>query len=127
AFIEKLASLRKREIAQGVNLLGPHRDDLAFMEGPMNLATYGSRGQQRGAALALKVAELEAIEIETGDQPLLVLADVLSELDPTRRAALLDGVGDISQVILTTAEPESIPAAFIESARWLNVRSGEIG
>ncbi len=127
AFTEKLASLRRREIAQGVNLLGPHRDDLAFMEGPVNLAVYGSRGQQRGAALALKLAELEAIEIETGDQPILVLDDVLSELDPTRRAALLESVGEISQVILTTAEPESIPRAFAASARWLNVRDGEIG
>jgi DNA replication and repair protein RecF len=127
AFLEKLKSLRKREIAQGVNLLGPHRDDLAFLEGPINLATYGSRGQQRGAALALKLAELEAIELETGDQPILVLDDVLSELDPTRRTALLDGIGTISQVILTTAEPEAVPAAFAASARWLPVRAGAIG
>ncbi len=126
AFNEKLKSLRKREIMQGVNLLGPHRDDLAFLEGPINLATYGSRGQQRGAALALKLAELEAIELETGDQPILVLDDVLSELDPTRRAALLDSIGPISQVILTTAEPDAIPAAFAATAHWLPVRAGMI-
>jgi DNA replication and repair protein RecF len=124
AFIEKLHALRKREIAQGVNLLGPHRDDLAFWEGPMNVATYGSRGQQRGAALALKLAELEAIELETGNQPILVLDDVLSELDPTRRAALLGSIEGISQVILTTAEPEAIPANFADAARWLHVRQG---
>jgi DNA replication and repair protein RecF len=126
AFIEKLHALRKREIAQGVNLLGPHRDDLAFWEGPMNVATYGSRGQQRGAALALKLAELEAIELETGDQPILVLDDVLSELDPTRRAALLGSIAEISQVILTTAEPEAIPANFADAARWLHVSQGTI-
>ncbi len=126
AFGEKLATLRRREILQGVCLLGPHRDDMAFWEGPINLATYGSRGQQRGAALALKLAELEAIETETGDQPILVLDDVLSELDPTRRAALIASVGDIRQVILTTAEPEALPSTFMETATWLRVQHGAI-
>ena len=124
AFLAQLAALRKREILQGVNLLGPHRDDLAFWEGTINLATYGSRGQQRGAALALKLAELEAIETETGDQPILVLDDVLSELDPTRRAALLAGITDIHQVILTTAEPDALPATFGTSATWLRLKNG---
>jgi DNA replication and repair protein RecF len=126
AFVEKLASLRRREIAQGVNLLGPHRDDLAFFAGPVNLATYGSRGQQRVAALALKLAELEAIEIETGDQPILVLDDVLSELDPTRREALLASVAAISQVILTTAEPAALPATFVANAQVLAVKAGTV-
>jgi DNA replication and repair protein RecF len=126
AFVEKLASLRRREIAQGVNLLGPHRDDLAFLEGAINLATYGSRGQQRGAALALKLAELEAIETETGDQPILVLDDVLSELDPARRVALLASVSAIDQVILTTAEPDSLPPDYVAAAQVLNVRAGAI-
>jgi DNA replication and repair protein RecF len=126
AFREKLARLRAREIAQGANLLGPHRDDLAFFGGPVDLAVYGSRGQQRTAALALKLAELKTIEAETGDQPILVLDDVLSELDSTRRGALLGSIGGLEQVILTTAEPESVPAAFIEQARMLNVQSGTI-
>ena len=124
ALLEQLAAFRKREILQGVNLLGPHRDDLTFWEGTINLATYGSRGQQRGAALALKLAELEAIETETGDQPILVLDDVLSELDPTRRAALLTGITAMNQVILTTAEPDALPSAFGASATWLRLKSG---
>ena len=126
AFTERLAALRRREIAQGVNLLGPHRDDLAFFTGSINLATYGSRGQQRVAALALKLAELEAIEVETGDQPILVLDDVLSELDPTRREALLAGVTEIAQVILTTAEPATLPATFVANAHMLEVRAGTV-
>ena len=89
-------SVRRREIAQGANVLGPHRDDLAFLAGGVNLATYGSRGQQRTVALALKLAELEYIEAETGDQPILLLDDVLSELDAQRRADLLDGGEAIS-------------------------------
>ena len=77
----RLGELRRREIAQGANVLGPHRDDLAFLAGGMDISTYGSRGQQRSVALALKLAELDYIEHETGDQPILLLDDVLSELD----------------------------------------------
>ncbi|MFI5274509.1 MAG: DNA replication/repair protein RecF, partial [Ktedonobacterales bacterium] len=87
-FRERLVELRRRELAQGVNVLGPHRDDLAFLAGEMDLATYGSRGQQRSAALALKLAELGYIEQQTGDQPILLLDDVLSELDAERRGDL---------------------------------------
>lgn len=123
-FRRRLTTLRRREIAQGVNLLGPHRDDLGFFDGLMDLAIFGSRGQQRSAALALKLAELEAMEAERGDQPVLILDDVLSELDPRRRAALLACVVDLHQVILTTAEPESIPFAFADQAVSLVVRSG---
>lgn len=126
AFQEKLKEIRRREMHQGVNLLGPHRDDLGFIEGTVDLGTFGSRGQQRAAALALKLAELEAIETETGDQPILVLDDVLSELDPKRRAALLESVSDIEQVIITTAEPDSLPISFTSGARVLSVKSGHI-
>jgi DNA replication and repair protein RecF len=126
AFLEKLASLRRREIMQGVNLLGPHRDDLAFLEGQINLATFGSRGQQRTAALALKLAELEAVETETGDQPILVLDDVLSELDPKRREALLANVSAVEQTFLTTAEPDALSPAFSADAHMLAVKTGTI-
>src|SRR5262249_5750183 len=76
-----LEGARRREVAQGANVLGPHRDDVAFFDGAIDLATYGSRGQQRSVALALKLAELEYIEQATGEQPVLLLDDVLSELD----------------------------------------------
>ncbi len=127
AFRARLASLASREMAQGVNLLGPHRDDLGFFDGGVDLATYGSRGQQRGAVLALKLAELDAVATETGDEPILVLDDVLSELDATRRAALLAGIGTVPQVILTTAEPDALPANFVACATLLTVQAGTIG
>lgn len=126
AFLERLVSLRRREILQGVNLLGPHRDDLAFFEGPVNLGVFGSRGQQRTAALALKLAEFEAMETETGDQPILVLDDILSELDPARQAALLQRISSVSQVFLSTAEPEKLPPDFLAQARVLQVQGGTI-
>src|SRR5258707_3020673 len=113
---QRLGELRRREIAQGANVLGPHRDDLAFLAGAVDLSTYGSRGQQRSVALALKLAELEYIERETGDQPILLLDDVLSELDAQRRADLLAAVRGLDQVLLTTTDAGSVPAAALADA-----------
>ncbi|MGZ3582667.1 MAG: DNA replication/repair protein RecF, partial [Ktedonobacterales bacterium] len=124
----QLAQLRRREIAQGANVLGPHRDDLAFLAGGVDLATYGSRGQQRSVALALKLAELGYIEQETGDQPILLLDDVLSELDARRRADLLEAVSGLDQVLLTTTDLDSLPDEARKSAdtHIYRVRAGQI-
>ncbi len=126
----RLQELRRREIAQGVNALGPHRDDLAFLlqtpAGPVDLATYGSRGQQRSAALALKLAELEYIEMETGDQPILLLDDVMSELDAQRRADLLLAVRELEQVLLTTTDVSTLPGDALARAQIYEVRAGRV-
>jgi DNA replication and repair protein RecF len=128
--LAQLREQRRREIAQGANVVGPHRDDLAFLldtpAGAINLYTYGSRGQQRSAALALKLAELEYIEAETGDQPILLLDDVLSELDAQRRRDLLAAVVNLEQVLLTTTEVETVPQEARAAARLLTVRTGAI-
>jgi DNA replication and repair protein RecF len=128
--LARLSELRRREIAQGVNVLGPHRDDVAFLlqtpVGPMDLAIYGSRGQQRSVALALKLAELEYIEMETGDQPILLLDDVLSELDAQRRADLLLAVRDLEQVMLTTTDTASVPSEALARAQVYDVRGGGV-
>lgn len=123
---QRLGELRRREIAQGANVLGPHRDDLAFLAGAVDLSTYGSRGQQRSVALALKLAELEYIERETGDQPILLLDDVLSELDAQRRADLLVAVRGLDQVLLTTTDAGSVPAAALADAHVYRVRAGQV-
>ncbi len=125
-FLEQLARLRKSEIAQGVNLLGPHRDDMIFLSETIPLGVYGSRGQQRIAALALKLAELRVMEDIDGDRPILALDDVLSELDATRRGALLNHVKNYTQVFLATAEPEALPDDFMKSAVRLRVTQGTI-
>ncbi|HEY7342009.1 MAG TPA: DNA replication/repair protein RecF [Ktedonobacterales bacterium] len=124
AFRARLVELRRREIAQGANVLGPHRDDLAFYAGDINLTTYGSRGQQRTVALALKLAELAYIEAETGDQPLLLLDDVLSELDARRRADFLDAVSDLDQVLLTITDATSLPETVQSRAYVYSVEGG---
>jgi DNA replication and repair protein RecF len=126
AFKARLGELRRREIAQAANVLGPHRDDLAFYAGPVDLSTYGSRGQQRSVALALKLAELGYIEHETGEQPILLLDDVLSELDAQRRADLLDAVRDLDQVLLTTTDAASVPPEARAHASVYRVRAGTV-
>jgi DNA replication and repair protein RecF len=77
-------------------------------------------------ALALKLAELEYIEAETGDQPILLLDDVLSELDAQRRTDLLAAVRDLEQVMLTTADTASLPAADLARAQVFDVRGGRV-
>lgn len=122
----RLREVRPREIAQGANVLGPHRDDLAFLSGGRDVSTYGSRGQQRSVALALKMAELDYIEHETGDQPILLLDDVLSELDAQRRADLLEAVRSLDQVLLTTADSTTLPGEALASAHMYRVRGGHV-
>lgn len=121
-----LEAVRRREIAQGANVLGPHRDDLGFLAGGVDLAIYGSRGQQRTVALALKLAELEYIEEETGEQPALLLDDVLSELDPQRREDLLAAVHDLDQTLVTTTDLTIAPASALQHATIFEVRGGAI-
>ncbi len=122
----ELAILRRREINAGVNLLGPHRDDLAFLSGQIDLAVYGSRGQQRSAALALKLAELEFLQAETGEQPILLLDDVLSELDEYRRGYLVGIVKGLEQVLLTTTELAILPLDLLDGAACYQVVAGTI-
>jgi DNA replication and repair protein RecF len=128
--LAQMKSARSREIAQGANVVGPHRDDIAFLlqtsAGAMDLEKYGSRGQQRSAALALKLAELEYIEAETSDQPILLLDDVLSELDAQRRTDLLQAVSGLEQVVLTTTELSTVPASARAHARIFMVHAGQV-
>jgi DNA replication and repair protein RecF len=121
-----LEAVRRREIAQGANVLGPHRDDLGFLAGGVDLATYGSRGQQRTVALALKIAELEYIEAETGEQPVLLLDDVLSELDPQRREDLLAAVHGLDQTLVTTTDLTIAPVSALREATIFEVRGGAV-
>jgi DNA replication and repair protein RecF len=122
----ELLTLRQRETHAGVNLLGPHRDDLAFLSQQMDLAVYGSRGQQRSAALAIKLAELAFLQEETGEQPILLLDDVLSELDEQRRTYLLTIVRGLEQVLLTTTDSHFLPPDLLSDAARYTVVAGTV-
>jgi DNA replication and repair protein RecF len=116
---------RARDIGAGVTLIGPHRDDLAIELMGRPAASYASRGQQRTIALALRLAEAERLRDETGDEPLLLLDDILSELDEERRAAVLESV-HADQVVITSADADRFDAAFLSSASVFVVRAGEV-
>jgi DNA replication and repair protein RecF len=120
----QLRAARKKEILQGVCLLGPHRDDLEFQVNTINMLTYGSRGQQRTTALSTKLAELAFMRASTGDEPVLLLDDVFSELDLTRREYLLRQVLQHEQVLLTSTDLTGFPAEILAQAHSYHVIEG---
>jgi DNA replication and repair protein RecF len=126
-FRHQLPSLRPREMAAGMTLVGPHRDDVRFLIDDVDAGVYGSRGQQRTIALALKLAEVEFMHRRTGDYPVLLLDDVLSELDAHRRAFLMHALeSGPQQSILTTTDLEALPPAFLQRCRLWRVEMGRL-
>jgi DNA replication and repair protein RecF len=117
---------REREVAQGVSLVGPHRDDLDFLVDGVPQGIYGSRGQQRLGVLALKLAEVGFMRAETGEPPLLLLDDVLSELDPARQRFVLQTIGDDGQTLLTTTDLGGFEPAFLARAHVYRVEDGAV-
>jgi DNA replication and repair protein RecF len=126
AFRAQLHEIRRREILQGMTLIGPQRDDLRFLVGGIDLNIYGSRGQQRTAALALKLAEVELIGQEMGEQPILLLDDVMSELDDARRGYLMRMIDGAQQAILTTTDLKAYSTEFLAEVTLLRVKEGRI-
>lgn len=122
----QLREARRREIHQGVCSLGPHRDDLEFLVNGINMQAYGSRGQQRTVALAAKLAELSYMHSITGEEPILLLDDVFSELDLQRRAYLLRQVLHHEQVLMTTTDFSGFPPEILEKAHQQRVVRGTI-
>ena len=123
-FRERLETRRGVELKAGSSLYGPHRDELVFLVNGWNLRTYGSRGQQRTGALALKLAELQAMAEATGEKPILLLDDVMSELDAQRRAALLEALADVRQGIVTTTNWGQFSRDFQQNAQLLQIEAG---
>ncbi len=123
---EQLLEARRKEIRQGVCLLGPHRDDLEFLVNGVNMLTYGSRGQQRTVALASKLGELAFMRTATGEEPILLLDDVFSELDFSRREYLLRQVLRHEQVLITATDFASFPEEILAKAYQYRVVSGEV-
>jgi DNA replication and repair protein RecF len=107
---------RERERWQATTLVGPHREDLAVAAGERPLPTFASRGEQRSAVLALKLAEAEWIHAHVGEPPIFLLDDVLSELDTAHREALCLALPEGAQALLTAAVLTSIPEALRRQA-----------
>jgi len=125
-FARALRSARSREIAQGISLVGPHRDDLRFFSEDVDMGIFGSRGQQRTIALSLKLAEAKFMLSKTGEHPILLLDDVLSELDSHRRIHMLRSVAEYRQVLMTATDLVHFDPDFLGQAALLGVRQGHI-
>ena len=108
SFEEKLFFAQDRDIYQGTTTVGPHRDDLAFLNGDEDIRKFGSQGQKRTAALSLKLSEIELVERMIGDKPVLLLDDVLSELDRNRQNFLLEQIQGIQTIITCTGLEEFV-------------------
>lgn len=124
AYRKALADRRRDEFARGVTLVGPHRDDLRLLANGIDLGDYGSRGQQRTAVLSLKMAESLWLRDRVGDEPIILLDEVLAELDPHRRRSLLGRISAAQQTIITTTDINRFDADFVKQASLLTVRAG---
>ena len=117
---------RQREIAQGVTLAGPHRDDLQLLIDVMDAGAYASRGQARTVVLAMKLAEAQYVMDQRGQEPILLLDDVLSELDVSRRAHVLERARRYQQCFITTADARSIEEVHLSRMSRYRVRRGKV-
>ncbi len=111
-FEKELTNYRERDIKVKATEIGPHRDDVVFMINGIDIRKYGSQGQQRTTALSLKLAEIELVKEITGDNPILLLDDVLSELDSNRQNYLLNSINDVQTIITCTGLDDFINNRF---------------
>ncbi len=125
-FQERLKRLRAEEIARGMTIIGPHRDELRLFVNSIDLGHYGSRGQMRTALLALKLAEVDWMQERSGEWPVILLDEVMAELDLERRADLLAYLDKSEQTFLTTTDLNLFTSDFVGQAEVWTVRGGNI-
>jgi DNA replication and repair protein RecF len=123
---EAVHNSRAEDLRRGSTTVGPHRDDMRILLGGQEARAYASQGQQRTAVVSLKLAEAALVTRRTGQRPVLLLDDVLSELDAERRAALLRQVSEGGQVIITSAESGPFPPDLMAKAMVWLVSQGRI-
>jgi DNA replication and repair protein RecF len=114
------------DLERGFTGHGPHRDDLSFQRAGRELRAYGSRGQQRLALLALLLAEREALTATRGAPPLMLLDDVMSELDASRRARLVEVLRGTGQSVITTTDLAHVPGAEEQDVARLAIAEGAV-
>lgn len=120
-----LSSGQEKDVRLKQTTVGPHRDDFSFMVGDIDIRRFGSQGQQRTAALSLKLSEIELVKKLTKDNPVLLLDDVLSELDSNRQNYLLSTIGDIQTIITCTGLDEFVNNRF-EIDKVFKIENGSI-
>ena len=121
-----MRAARDEEIGRGQTAVGPQRDDVEVWLDDHEARLYASQGQQRSAVLSLKLAELHYLAEVTGEQPVLLLDDVMSELDPARRERLLAALEPGPQALITAADLNDLPKSILERAAVFRVEQGTI-
>ena len=126
AFRAQLTAVGLEEARRGTTLIGPQRDDMSFFINGLDARLYGSQGQQRTVALSLKLAEFRLIEEYVGEPPVMLLDDVMSDLDDTRRKHLLHWVRRRCQTFITCTSLRAFPKEILAEAATFQVTAGTI-
>ncbi|MBF4695432.1 DNA replication/repair protein RecF [Fusibacter ferrireducens] len=116
---------QESDIKRGFTSIGPHRDDIDIKINGINIKSFGSQGQQRTAALSLKLSEIEIIKSEVGEYPILLLDDVMSELDHKRQKDLIYTLKNV-QTIITTTDVKNLLDDYINASKLIKVKGGSI-
>ena len=124
-FEEALKSKREKDLRTKSTTVGPHRDDMCFLIGDMDIRKFGSQGQQRTAALSLKLSEIEIVREIIKDTPILLLDDVLSELDQKRQEYLLESIYDI-QALITCTGLDDFVNHRLDTDKIFRVQNGRV-
>lgn len=124
-FAEILAARRDVDIARGTTSVGPHRDDLSIAINSLPAREFGSGGQQRTAAIAMKLAEIELLQGAAGENPLVLLDDIMAELDESRRQRVLDRTSSC-QTFITTTDLSQLTADILQTAAVFDVEAGKV-
>ena len=122
ALKQSLFEHMEKDVELGYTTVGPHRDDIKIKINGLDARIYGSQGQQRTAALSLKIGELKSFNLHFGEYPILILDDALSELDSVRRTSLIGMLSGV-QTIITCTDAEK---TFFENAKRFNIENGKI-
>ena len=126
AFRKALDASSRREMQRGSTEVGPHRDNLKLWVGGVDMGTYASRGQARTLALALRLGEASFLSSARGHGPIVLLDDVLSELDYSRRERVLSKAAEYPQTLITTSDMETLEGYALEGATYFRVEAGEV-
>ena len=125
AFETRLRARTEQDIQRGFTASGPHRDDLGLFVNGVDIRSYGSQGQQRTAALSLRLSEIEIIHEEIGEYPVLLLDDVMSELDSNRQNDLIQSIKNV-QTIITITDLDTIEPNYINRAKVFRIHEGRV-
>lgn len=123
---QELTERRDTDVARGVTTVGPHRDDLDIIISGLAAREFGSQGQQRSAALAIKLAEIDVVKERRGEEPVVLLDDAGAELDEPRRSRMMERISGRYQALITTANPDELGADLLSSAAMFEVKGGTV-